>query len=61
MKVLLSTIGSRGEVQPMLALAVALRLAGHDAVVCAPPDFEERARGLDVPYEPVGPLRRSLT
>jgi vancomycin aglycone glucosyltransferase len=36
----LSTFGSRGDVQPLLALAVALRTLGADARVCAPPDAE---------------------
>jgi len=43
MRVLLSTFGSRGDVQPLLALAVALRALGADARVCAPQD-EEFAR-----------------
>jgi vancomycin aglycone glucosyltransferase len=57
-RVLLSTIGSRGEVQPVVALAVRLRGLGHDAVVCAPPDFEAWARSLGVEYVPVGPELR---
>jgi vancomycin aglycone glucosyltransferase len=40
MRVLLSTFGSRGDVQPVLGLAVALRALGADARVCAPPDEE---------------------
>lgn len=40
MRVLLSTYGSRGDVQPLAALAVALRTLGAEAVVCAPPDAE---------------------
>lgn len=40
MRVLLSTFGSRGDVQPVLALAVALHSLGADARVCAPPDEE---------------------
>jgi vancomycin aglycone glucosyltransferase len=40
MRVLLSTFGSRGDVQPLLGLAVALRSLGADARVCAPPDEE---------------------
>ena len=40
MRVLLSTFGSRGDVQPVLALAVALRARGVDARVCAPADDE---------------------
>ncbi|TCK27485.1 hypothetical protein EV378_3357 [Pseudonocardia endophytica] len=30
----MSTVGSRGEVEPMLALALALREQGDDAVLC---------------------------
>ncbi|MEV0075484.1 glycosyltransferase [Nocardia neocaledoniensis] len=59
MRVLLTTIGSRGEAQPMLALAVRLREFGHAAVVCAPPDFAGRASALGVEYVPVGPTLRS--
>jgi vancomycin aglycone glucosyltransferase len=40
MRVLLSTFGSRGDVQPVLALAVELRTLGVDARVCAPADEE---------------------
>jgi len=40
MRVLLTTFGSRGDVQPVLAMAVALRALGADARVCAPPDEE---------------------
>lgn len=58
MRVLISTIGSRGEAQPVLALAVALRALGHDAVVCAPPDFAGYGRSLGVDYRPVGPWLR---
>ena len=43
-------MGSRGDVQPMLALALALRARGHDAVVNAPPDFESWSREIGVPF-----------
>ncbi|MEU5420840.1 glycosyltransferase [Streptomyces sp. NPDC020667] len=58
MRFLLSTIGSRGEVQPLVALAVQLKTMGHDAVVCAPPDFHEWAESLGVTYLSVGPELR---
>ncbi|WP_280340079.1 glycosyltransferase [Nocardia neocaledoniensis] len=58
MRVLLSTIGSRGEAQPLLALAVRLRESGHAAVVCAPPDFADQASALGVEYVLVGPPLR---
>lgn len=40
MRVLLSTYGSRGDVQPLVALALALQARGDEALVCAPPDAE---------------------
>jgi vancomycin aglycone glucosyltransferase len=42
-RVLLSTTGSRGDVEPLLALAMQLRVLGVQALVCAPPDFAELA------------------
>ncbi|HVF15277.1 MAG TPA: glycosyltransferase, partial [Steroidobacteraceae bacterium] len=54
MRVLLTTFGSRGDVQPVLALAVALRELGADARVCAPADeeFQELFTAAGVPLLP---------
>ena len=46
MRVLLSTIGSRGDVQPLVALALQLRALGQDVRLCVPPDFGEWIAGL---------------
>ncbi len=54
MRVLLSTVGSRGDVQPMVALASHLRDTGHDACLCAPPGFEELTDGPGLDYFPIG-------
>ena len=54
MRVLLSTIGSRGDVQPLVALALHLRELGHDASVCAPPGYDELLDGFGLAYFPVG-------
>ncbi|MFB9907716.1 glycosyltransferase [Allokutzneria oryzae] len=59
MRVLLSTIGSRGDVQPVVALAAQVKALGHDARVCAPPDFRDQVEGLGIPFTPVGPELRS--
>ena len=40
MRVLLSTFGSRGDIQPVAALADALQTMGAQALVCAPPGAE---------------------
>ncbi|MDT7674540.1 MAG: vancomycin aglycone glucosyltransferase [Pseudonocardiales bacterium] len=61
MRVLLSTYGSRGDVEPVVALAVRLRELGAQVRVCAPPDFAERLAGVGVPMVPVGPSASALT
>lgn len=54
MRVLLSTYGSRGDVEPMVALAVALQALGAEAIVSAPPDreFAELLARAGVPLAP---------
>jgi vancomycin aglycone glucosyltransferase len=54
MRVLLSTIGSRGDVQLVLALAVKLKELGQDARICAPPDFRESVESFGISFAPVG-------
>ncbi|TPQ23753.1 glycosyltransferase [Streptomyces sporangiiformans] len=63
MRVLLSTYGSRGDVEPLVGLAVRLRELGAEVRVCAPPDedFAQRLAGVGVPLVPVGPSARALT
>ncbi|MFD5461610.1 glycosyltransferase [Kitasatospora sp. NPDC127059] len=64
MRVVLSTYGSRGDVQPLAGLAVKLRELGAQVRVCAPPD-EEFARRLavaGVELVPVGdPVRKLVS
>jgi vancomycin aglycone glucosyltransferase len=58
MRVLLSTYGSRGDVEPMVELAVRLRALGAEVRVCAPPDFAELLARVGAPLVPVGqPVR----
>lgn len=59
MRVLLSTIGSRGDVQPLVALALALRGLGPEVRLCVPPDFREWIESLGLPVVPIGPELRS--
>ncbi|GAA2269640.1 glycosyltransferase [Nonomuraea roseoviolacea subsp. roseoviolacea] len=63
MRVLLSTYGSRGDVEPVAGLAVRLRELGAEVRVCAPPDeeFARRLAGVGVPMVPVGRSARALT
>jgi len=59
MRVLLSTIGSRGDVQPLVALALELRDLSCDVRLCVPPDFRAWIEGLGFSVTPIGPELRS--
>ena len=54
MRVLLTTYGSRGDVEPMAGLAVQLRALGAEMRMCAPPDeeFAELLARVGVPLVP---------
>jgi vancomycin aglycone glucosyltransferase len=62
MRVLLSTYGTRGDVEPLVAFAVRLQALGVEVRMCAPPDeeFSERLAGLGIQLVPVGPPVREL-
>jgi len=59
MRILLSTIGSRGDVQPLVALGVQLKELGQDVHMCVPPDFREWIEGLGITVTPIGSELRS--
>jgi len=61
MRVLLSTIGSRGDVQPLVALALQFRALGQEVRLCVPPDFKDWIDSLGLPVIPIGPELRKLT
>jgi UDP:flavonoid glycosyltransferase YjiC (YdhE family) len=54
MKIVLATFGSRGDVQPMLALSLALKSEGHDVLLAAPPEKAAWAKQLGCPFYPLG-------
>jgi UDP:flavonoid glycosyltransferase YjiC (YdhE family) len=54
LRIVLATVGSRGDVQPMLALAQALVAREHIPVVAAPPNFETWVRSLGFEFAPLG-------
>ncbi|WP_395310011.1 glycosyltransferase [Mycobacterium sp. AMU20-3851] len=60
MRVMLYTFGSRGDVQPLLALALQLQNLGAEALICAPPDFTGLLTDAGVPTLPTGPSVREL-
>jgi len=61
MRVLLSTIGSRGDVQPLVAAALQLRALGQEVRLCVPPDFRDWIDSLGIPVTPIGPEVRRFT
>lgn len=54
MKIALATSGSLGDVQPMIALSLALKRRGHETLLCAPPENAARAHQFGIPFRAVG-------
>jgi UDP:flavonoid glycosyltransferase YjiC (YdhE family) len=54
LKIVLVTFGSRGDVQPMMALSLALQSAGHDVLLVAPPEKGGWAAEMGCPFRPLG-------
>lgn len=54
MRIVLVTYGSRGDVQPMIALALALRAKGHEITLVAPPENKQWAESLRCPFQSIG-------
>lgn len=54
MKIVLTTCGSRGDVQPMLALSLKLKQRGHNVLLVGPPEKALWAKQLGCPYHPLG-------
>lgn len=60
MRVLLSTIGSRGDVQPLVALGLELRDLGHEVHFCVPPDFQQWIEEIGFRVTPIGPAVKPM-
>lgn len=54
MKILIATIGSRGDVQPYINLAQGLLAAGHDVRLASNPTLASLAEAHRIPFHPVG-------
>lgn len=61
MQVLLSSIGTRGDVQPILALGLELQALGHKARLCVPPDFKDWVESYGLECVPIGPSLKQMT
>ncbi|VAW23056.1 hypothetical protein MNBD_ALPHA11-2110, partial [hydrothermal vent metagenome] len=59
-RIAITTIGTRGDVQPYLALALELRKRGYSVVVGAPTDFADEILSLDMEFCDLGGNIRSF-
>jgi len=50
MRIAILTLGTRGDMQPYVALALGLRAAGHDVVISGPENFAEWVQGFGFDY-----------
>jgi len=55
MKIACVILGTRGDVQPMVALATGLIAKGHEVIICAPSENEQLARTYNCPFVAFGP------
>jgi vancomycin aglycone glucosyltransferase len=55
MKIACVILGTRGDVQPMVALAKGLMKNGHEVIICAPPENEELVRLHNCSFIAFGP------
>jgi UDP:flavonoid glycosyltransferase YjiC (YdhE family) len=60
MRILLTSFGTRGDVQPLLALGKALRDRGHAVTFVGPPDFADWSRSLGLECVSVGGSMREF-
>ncbi len=54
MRILVTTFGTRGDVQPYAAFGGALRDRGHDVTLAAPEGFRDMVEGVGVGLHPAG-------
>ncbi|MES2521637.1 MAG: glycosyltransferase [Gemmatimonadota bacterium] len=54
-RIVITTWGSYGDVNPYLGLGTALRSRGHDAVLCMPPFYEPAVRAAGLDFTPGAP------
>ena len=55
MRIALLTLGSRGDTQPFISLAIRLKEMGHDVVLGARPDYTELVEKYGIEFMPLGP------
>jgi len=61
MRIVILTIGTRGDVEPYAALGAGFLRAGHHVVLAAPLDFEREVRQIGLPFHPLMGKLHALT
>ncbi len=54
MRIVVAPAGSRGDFQPLLALAVGLRAAGHDVLFVSSPNYAAEVAAFGLPFAAIG-------
>ena len=54
-KIVLTTLGSLGDMHPKIALALELRRRGHDVTIAAMEFYRERIEPLGIGFAPMAP------
>lgn len=54
LRIALTTIGSRGDIQPYIALGLALKKSGHSVTILTHPWAEKIINSYELPYLPIG-------
>ena len=60
MRIAILALGSRGDVQPFIALGLGLQAAGHSIRIAAAEDYGDLVRAYGLPFAPVGGSIRRL-
>jgi sterol 3beta-glucosyltransferase len=55
MKIILPTIGTRGDLQPYIALALGLQTAGHTPILATHPMMRNLVEAYGLEFSPIGP------
>jgi UDP:flavonoid glycosyltransferase YjiC (YdhE family) len=53
-KIVIAAVGTHGDVRPSMGLAIALRDAGHQVLMCAPPNEEKWITSYGFTFFPIG-------
>src|SRR5688572_2753934 len=50
MRILITTFGTRGDIQPFIALGISLKNAGHDVAICTSEGYKSFVEEYDLGY-----------